>query len=152
MSRNIYPSPALIILVVCGIVISYASQQQASYDPLWLAACSLLFLAGCLLSFNIMRSLPEARVRIAMSRATWQHAKHGLGIGIACLAVAFGWLLWGLDAFRGGTWTNIAIVMVPTLALGIVGLALVYYWLGLWAFGEVQKDEPLADAQDELKE
>ena len=53
---RIYPSPALIILVACGIAISYASQQQQNYDPQWLAICSLLFVAGCLVSFNIMQT------------------------------------------------------------------------------------------------
>jgi hypothetical protein len=32
--------------------------------------------------------------------------------------------------------------MVPTIFFALTGLILVYYWLGLWAFGEVQKDEP----------
>ena len=33
MSRTIYPSPALIVLVACGIAISCASQQPQQYDP-----------------------------------------------------------------------------------------------------------------------
>jgi hypothetical protein len=35
--------------------------------------------------------------------------------------------------------------MGPTLFFGLIGLILVYYWLGLWAFGEIQKDEPPND-------
>jgi hypothetical protein len=152
MLRNIYPSPALIVLVACGIAISYASQQQASYDPVWLAASTVLFLAGCLLSFNITRNLPSPQVRIIMDRATWQRAKLGLLIGVVSLALSFGWLLWGLHAFAGGGWDEVAIVMGPTIILGLLGLILIYYWLGLWAFGHVQQDEPPAEAQDEQKE
>jgi hypothetical protein len=55
---------------------------------------------------------------------------------------AFAWLLWGANALPSGDLKSIAVVMVPTLALGLAGLVLVYYWLGLWAFGEIVKDEP----------
>jgi hypothetical protein len=133
-----YPSPALIVLVACGIAISCASQQQANYDPMWLGICSLLFLAGCLVSFNIMRTLPAAPVHISMTREIWQRAQYGLIIGVLCLPVAVGWLLWAYQAVPGGSWASIAIVMGPTLALGVIGLMLIYYWLGLWAFGQVQ--------------
>ena len=139
---RIYPSPALIILVACGIAISYASQQQQNYDPQWLAICSLLFLAGCLVAFDITKRLPAQPVRISMTRATWERAKVGLGVGLASLAAAFGWLLWGASALPSGDWKSIAVVMVPTLMLGLAGLMLIYYWLGLWAFGEIVKDEP----------
>ena len=139
---RIYPSPALIILVVCGIVISYASQQQQNYDPKWLAISTLLFIAGCLVSFNIMKKLPVRQVRIGMTLAMWERAKAGLVVGVAALAAAFLWLLWGANALPGGDWKSIAIVMVPTLAFGVTGLFLVYYWLGLWAFGEIVKDQP----------
>src|SRR5580692_7614990 len=115
MQRTVYPSPALIILVACGIAISYASQQQSAYDPLWLAVCSLLFLAGCLVSFNIMRSLPRTPVRIVMTQEMWKRAKLGLGVGVAALVVSFAWLLAGLDAVRTGSWSSIAFVMVPTI-------------------------------------
>lgn len=145
MQKTFHPSPALIILVACGIAISYASQQQAAYDPFWLEACSLLFVAGCLVAFNIMRSLPQPRVRIAMTPAIWQRAKLGLGVGIAALLVAFAWLIEGLERLRTGSWGNIAFVMVPTIFFALTGLVLVYYWLGLWAFGEVVKDEPAPD-------
>jgi hypothetical protein len=152
MLKNIYPSPALIVLVVCGIAISYASQQQASYDPTWLAASTVLFLAGCLLSFNITRGLPAPQVRIVMDRATWQRAKLGLLIGIVSLTLSFGWLLWSLHALDRSGWTDVAIILGPTIILGLLGLILIYYWLGLWAFGQVQKDEPPSDAQDGQKE
>lgn len=145
MQKTLYPSPALIILVACGIAISYASQRQASYDPFWLEACSLLFVAGCLVAFNIMRSLPEPRVRIVMTAAVWQRAKLGLSVGIAALLIAFAWLFMGLDALRTGSWANIAFVMVPTIFFALIGLVLVYYWLGLWAFGEIVKDESAPD-------
>ena len=139
---RIYPSPALIILVACGIAISYASQQQQNYDPQWLAICSLLFIAGCLVSFNIMQKLPQQPVRITMTRATWERAKVGLAAGVFSVVAAFAWLLWGANALPSGDVKSIAIVMVPTLTLGLAGLVLVYYWLGLWAFGEIVKDEP----------
>jgi len=139
---RIYPSPALIILVVCGIVISYASQQQQNYDPQWLAISSLLFIAGCLVSFNIMKSMPVRQVRIGMTRTMWERAKLGLVVGIFAVTASFLWLLWGANALPSGDWTSIALVMVPTLAFGLIGLFLVYYWLGLWAFGEIVKDEP----------
>ena len=142
MQKVIYPSPALIVLVACGIAISYASQQQAAYDPFWLAVCSFLFLAGCLVSFNIVRGLPRTPVRIIMSAEIWRRAKLGLGVGVASLVVSFAWLLSGLDSVRTGSWPSIAFVMVPTIFFALSGLVLVYYWLGLWAFGEVQKDEP----------
>jgi hypothetical protein len=143
-----YPSPALIILVACGIAISYASQQQTDYDPRWLAVCSLLFIAGCLVSYNIMRTLPHTPVRIVMSPAIWHRAKLGLGVGVASLIVAFAWLLAGLGSVRTGNWTNIAFVIVPTIFFALTGLILVYYWLGLWAFGEVVKDEPPQDQRE----
>jgi hypothetical protein len=139
---RIYPLPALIILVACGIAISYASQQQQYYDPQWLAICSLLFIAGCLVSFNIMQKLPTQPVRITMTRAMWERAKIGLAAGIVSVVAAFAWLLWGANALPSGDVKSIAIVMIPTLALGLAGLVLVYYWLGLWAFGEIVKDEP----------
>jgi hypothetical protein len=139
---RIYPSPALIILVACGIAISYASQQQQNYDPQWLAVCSLLFIAGCLVSFNIVQKLPMQPVRITMTRAMWERAKIGLAAGVAAVIGAFAWLLWGANALPSGDVGSIVIVMVPTLALGLAGLVLVYYWLGLWAFGEIVKDEP----------
>jgi hypothetical protein len=141
---RIYPSPALIILVACGIVISYASQQQQNYDPQWLAVCSLLFIAGCLVAFNIMQKMPTQPVRITMTRAMWERAKFGLAAGVVSVAAAFAWLLCGASALPTGDATSIAIVMVPTLALGLAGLILVYYWLGLWAFGEIVKDDPTA--------
>lgn len=142
MTRTQYPSPALIVLVGCGIVISCASQQQQQYDPMWLGICSALFVAGCLVSFNIIRSLPQpASVRIAITRDAWQRAQYGLIIGVLCLPVALGWLLWGFDNIPSGTWASIAIIMGPTLALGTVGLMLIYYWLGLWAFGDIVKEE-----------
>jgi hypothetical protein len=146
MQRTVYPSPALIILVACGIAISYASQQQSAYDPFWLAVCSVLFIAGCLVSFNIIRGLPHAPVRIIMTAEIWKRAKLGLGVGVVALVVSFAWLLAGLDAVRTGGWSSIAFVMVPTIFFGLTGLILVYYWLGLWAFGEVQKDQPHTDA------
>jgi uncharacterized membrane protein SirB2 len=139
---RIYPSPALIILVVCGIAISYASQQQQNYDPQWLAVCSLLFIAGCLVSFNIMQKLPAQPVRISMTRVMWERAKIGLTAGVVALFAAFAWLLWGANALPSGDIASIAIVIVPTLLLGLAGLALIYYWLGLWAFGEIVNDEP----------
>jgi hypothetical protein len=139
---RIYPSPALIILVACGIAISYASQQQHNYDPQWLAVCSLLFIAGCLVSFNIMQKLPMQPVRITMTRAMWERAKIGLAAGVAAVIGAFAWLLWGANRLPSGDVGSIVIVMGPTLALGLAGLVLVYYWLGLWAFGEIVKDEP----------
>ena len=139
---RIYPSPALIILVACGIAISYASQQQQNYDPQWLAVCSLLFVAGCLVSFNIVQKVPAQPVRITMTRATWERAKAGLAIGVVSVFAAFAWLLWGANALPSGDVASIAVVMLPTLALGLAGLVLVYYWLGLWAFGEIVKDEP----------
>ncbi|HEY3919538.1 MAG TPA: hypothetical protein VGL83_17250 [Stellaceae bacterium] len=141
MFRNIFPSPALMILVACGIAISYASQQAASYDPNLLAICTLLFIAGCVLAFSIVQSLPEMKLRIIMSRTTWQRAKWGLILGVLCIPLAFGWLLWGFYAFGNGSWLDIAIVMGPTLILGLLGLVLIYYWLGLWAFGEVEAPE-----------
>ena len=139
---RIYPSPALIVLVACGIAISYASQQQQNYNPQWLAVCSLLFLAGCLVSFNISQKLPKQPVRISMTRATWERAKIGLCAGVVSVAGAFVWLLWGANALPSGDTKSIAVVMIPTLIFGLAGLALVYYWLGLWAFGEIVKDEP----------
>jgi hypothetical protein len=139
---RIYPSPALIILVACGIAISYASQQQQNYDPQWLAICSLLFIAGCFVSFNIMQKLPAQPIRITMTRATWERAKVGLAVGAVSIVAAFSWLVWGANALPTGDLKSIAIVMIPTLALGLAGLVLVYYWLGLWAFGEIIKDEP----------
>ena len=139
---RIYPAPALIILVASGIAISYASQQQQNYDPQWLAISILLFIAGCLVSFNIMQKLPMRAVRITMTRAMWERAKIGLGAGILCLAAACLWLHWGANAFPSGNWTSVAIVMIPTIAFGLAGLFLVYYWLGLWAFGEIVKDPP----------
>ena len=142
MFRNIFPSPALMILVACGIAISYASQQPMSYDPNWLAICTLLFIAGCVLSFSIIQGLPSSmRVRIAMSNTTWHRAKLLLAVGVLCIPLAFGWLLWGFEAFGDGSWTAIAVIMVPTAILGLIGLILIYYWLGLWAFGEITKDE-----------
>jgi len=148
---RIYPSPALIILVVCGIAISYASQQQQNYDPQWLAISSLLFIAGCLVSFNIMKKMPVPPVRISMTRAMWERAKIGLAVGSVSVVAAFLWLIWGANALPTGDWKSVAIVMVPTLALGLVGLFLVYYWLGLWAFGEIVKDQP-TEANEEKKE
>jgi hypothetical protein len=147
---RIYPSPALIILVACGIAISYASQQQQNYDPQWLAVCSLLFLAGCLVSFNIMQKLPTQPVRISMTRAMWERAKIGLAAGVVAVFAAFAWLLWGANALPSGDVESIAIVMIPTLVFGLAGLALIYYWLGLWAFGEIVKDErtPSKDSSD----
>lgn len=145
---TVYPSPALIILVACGIAISYASQQQAAYDPFWLAVCSMLFLAGCLVAFNIMRSLPRTPVRIVMSPEIWRRAKLGLGVGVAALVVAFAWLLSGLGSIPTDSWANIAFVIVPTIFFGLTGLILVYYWLGLWAFGEIVKDEPPQEPQE----
>jgi len=139
---RIYPSPALIVLVACGIAISYASQQQQNYDPQWLAICSLLFIAGCLVSFNIVQRVPAQPMRITMTRATWERAKVGLAIGIVSIIAAFTWLLWGANALPAGDLKSVAIVMIPTIALGVAGLVLVYYWLGLWAFGEIVKDEP----------
>lgn len=139
---RIYPAPAVIILVICGIVISYASQQQQNYDPHWLAISSLLFMAGCIVSFNIVRKMPAPRIRIAMTRAMWERAKIGFAAGAASLAGAFLWLIWGANAFPAGDWKSMAMVMIPTLALGFAGLFLVYYWLGLWAFGEIVKDQP----------
>jgi hypothetical protein len=141
MSR-VYPSPALIILVACGILISYASQQQQNFDPRWLAICSVLFIAGCIVSFNLMQKLPARPMRIAMTRAMWERAKIALVAGGLSLAAAFAWLLWGANAMSGGDWKSVAIVMIPTLGLGLTGLMLVYYWLGLWAFGEIVRDEP----------
>ena len=141
---RIYPSPALMILVACGIAISYASQQQQYYDPQWLAVCSLLFLAGCLVSFNIMQQLPAQPVRITITRAAWERAKIGLAVGLVSMSVAFTWLLWGANALPAGDLRSIAIVMIPTLVLGLAGILLVYYWLGLWAFGEIVKDEATA--------
>ena len=145
---RIYPSPALIILVACGIAISYASQQQQNYDPQWLAICTLLFIAGCLVSFDIVKKMPAQPVRISMTRATWERAKIGLAVGISSVIAAFIWLLWGASALPSGDLKSIAIVMIPTLALGLAGLMLVYYWLGLWAFGEIVKDEPPAKEPD----
>jgi hypothetical protein len=139
---RIYPSPALIILVISGIAISFASQQQQNYDPQWLAICSLLFIAGCLVAFNIMQKLPTQPVRITMTRVMWEHAKIGLAAGVVSVVAAFAWLLWGANSLPAGDWASIAIVMIPTLTLGLAGLVLVYYWLGLWAFGEIVKDEP----------
>ncbi|HWE72453.1 MAG TPA: hypothetical protein VG328_04780 [Stellaceae bacterium] len=139
---RIYPSPALIVLVACGIAISYASQQQQNYDPQWLAVCSLLFIAGCLVSFKITHKLPAQPVRISMTRATWERAKIGLGAGVVSIVAAFVWLLWGANASPSGDAKSIAVVLIPSLVLGLAGLALVYYWLGLWAFGEIVKDEP----------
>lgn len=141
MFGSIYPSPALIVLVICGIAISYASQQQAAYDPGWLAACTVLFLAGALLCFNITRSLPATPVRIVMDRATWQRAKLGLAIGLVSLGLSFTWLIWSLHAFAAGSWADVAIIMGPSIVLGLIGLLLVYYWLGLWAFGHVLNDK-----------
>ena len=145
---RIYPAPALIILVACGIAISYASQQQQNYDPRWLAISILLFVAGCLVSFNIMKKMPVRPVRIAMTHLMWERAKVGLGIGIVCLTAACLWLLWSAKALPEGDWQSVAIVMVPTLAFGLAGLFLVYYWLGLWAFGEIVKDAPPAEANE----
>jgi hypothetical protein len=139
---RLYPTPPLIVLAVCGVAIAYASQQPASYDPAWFAVCTVLFVAGCFLAFNIMKSMPVPRMRISVSRVTWHRAKFGLAIGIVALAASLGWLLWGKSALPGGNWMSITFVMLPTLGLGGIGLALIYYWLGLWAFGEMQKDEP----------
>lgn len=147
MSR-LYPSPALIILVACGIAISFASQQQQYYDPRWLGICSLLFIAGCLVSFNLMHKLPTRPIRINMTRAVWERAKVALVAGALSLAAAFAWLLWGANAMPTGDWKSVAIVMIPTLALGLTGLLLVYYWLGLWAFGQIVSDEPAAKEPD----
>ena len=134
MQKVIYPSPALIVLVACGIAISYASQQQAAYTiPFRLAVCSFLFLAGCLVSFNIVRGLPRTPVRIIMTAEIWRRAKLGLGVGAASLVVSFAWLLSGLDSVRTGSWSSIAFVMVPTIFFALSGLVLVYYWL--WPLG-----------------
>ena len=139
---RIYPSPALIILVACGIAISYASQQQQNYDPQWLEICTALFLAGSAVSFTIVQKMPRRQIRISMTRARWERAKLGLAVGAAAIVAAFAWLLWGAKTLPSGSVVSIAIVMIPTLALGLAGLALVYYWLGLWAFGEIVKDQP----------
>jgi hypothetical protein len=77
-----------------------------------------------------------------MTRAMWERAKIGLAIGVVSVIGAFAWLLWSASALPTGGLKNVAIVMIPTLALGLAGLVLVYYWLGLWAFGEIVKDEP----------
>jgi uncharacterized membrane protein YfcA len=139
---RIYPSPALVVLVACGIAISYASQRQQNYDPQWLAICTLLFIAGCVVSFNIVQKMPRPTLRIAMTRTMWERAKIGFAVGTAALIAAFAWLLWGANALPTGDWKSVAIVMIPSLALGLAGIFLVYYWLGLWAFGEIVKDEP----------
>ncbi|HEY1503509.1 MAG TPA: hypothetical protein VGF92_04365 [Stellaceae bacterium] len=139
---RIYPSPALIILIACGIAISYASQQQQNFDQQWLAICSLLFLAGCIVSLSVTQKTPARALRITMTRAMWERAKIGLAAGLASIVAATAWLIWGANAFPTGDWTSVAIVILPTLALGLAGLALVYYWLGLWAFGEMVKDRP----------
>lgn len=144
-----YPAPALIILVICGIAISYASQQQQNYDPHWLAISSVLFIAGCIVAHNIVAKMPKPAMRIAMTRTMWQRAKIGLAVGSVALAAAFAWLLWSANAMPTGDIKSMAIVMIPTLALGLVGLFLVYYWLGLWAFGEIVKDEPKAPSEPE---
>ena len=137
-----YPAPAVIILVVCGIVISYASQQQQNFDPRWLAISSLLFMAGCVVSFDIVRKMPAPRIRIAMTQAMWERAKTGFVVGIVAVSAAFLWLLWGANTLSNGDWASIAIVMIPALAFGLAGLFLVYYWLGLWAFGVIVRDQP----------
>ena len=137
-----YPAPAVIILVVCGIVISYASQQQQNFDPRWLAISSLLFMAGCVVSFDIVRKMPAPRIRIAMTQAMWERAKTGFVVGIVAVTAAFFWLLWGANTLSNGDWASIAIVMIPALAFGLAGLFLVYYWLGLWAFGVIVRDQP----------
>ena len=139
---RIYPAPAVIILVVCGIVISYASQQQQNYDPRWLAISSLLFMAGCLVSYNIVRQMPAPRIRIATTLAMWERATTGFVVGIVAVTAAFFWLLWGANTLSNGDWASIAIVMIPALAFGLAGLFLVYYWLGLWAFGVIVRDQP----------
>lgn len=151
MFRNIFPSPALMILVACGIAISYASQQPLNYDPNLLAICTLLFVAGCVLAFSIIQGLPSSmQVRIAMSRDTWHRAKLCLALGVLCIPLAFGWLLWGFQAFGDGSWTAIAVIMVPTAILGLLGLVLIYYWLGLWAFGEIEvHQEPPPEEKNE---
>jgi hypothetical protein len=146
---RIYPSPALIILVACGIAISYASQQQQNYDPQWLGLSSLLFIAGCLVSFNIMKKMPMRRVHISMTQAMWERAKIGLVVGIVSVTASFLWLLWGAHAMPNGDWKSVALVMTPTLAFGIGGLFLVYYWLGLWAFGEIVKDKPADEPKND---
>lgn len=153
MFRNAFPSPALMILVACGIAISYASQQPMNYDPNWLAICTLLFVAGCVLSFSIIQGLPSSmQVRIAMSNSTWHRAKLLLAVGVLCIPLAFGWLLWGFEAFGDGSWTAIAVIMVPTAILGLIGLILIYYWLGLWAFGEIESQEPPPDREEKNEE
>jgi hypothetical protein len=103
-------------------------------------------------SFNITRGLPTPQVHIVMDRATWQRAKLGLLIGLVSLALSFGWLLWTLHALAGNGWTDVAVILGPTIILGLLGLILIYYWLGLWAFGHVRKDEPPPDAPDGQKE
>jgi hypothetical protein len=139
MTRTNYPAPALIVLVACGIVMSCASQQGADYDVMWFGICTALFVAGCLVAFNIVRSLPATPVKITMTHEMWRRSQYGMIIGVLCLPVALGWLLWAFQAIPGGTWTSIAIVMGPTLALGVAGLMLIYYWLGLWAFGHIEE-------------
>lgn len=141
MIRKIHNSPALIALLVCGLAISYASQEPSRYDPAWLGLCVFLFFGGCALSFDIIRARPQPRLKIAMSRAAWRRAKRGLMLGVACLVLALGWVLWGLGVFDAGAWPGIALVFAPALLFGFPGAMLVYYWLGLWAFGEIH-DEP----------
>lgn len=146
---RIYPTPALIILVICGIAISYASQQQQNYDPQWLAISTVLFIAGCLVAHNIVAKMPKPAMRIAMTRTMWERAKIGLAAGVIALGAAFAWLLWGASAMPTGDLESVALVMIPTLVLGLTGLFLVYYWLGLWAFGEIVKDEPKEPSEPE---
>jgi hypothetical protein len=102
----------------------------------------MLFIAGCLVSLNIVQNMPKPAMRITMTRTMWERAKIGLPIGVVSVIAAFAWLLRGTNTLLAGDVASIAIVMIPTLMLGFVGLALVYYWLGLWAFGEIVKDEP----------
>src|SRR5215469_6505280 len=101
---RIYPAPALIILVVCGIAISYASQQQQNYDPHWLAISSLLFMAGCIVAHSIIKKMPVRLVRISMTQAMWERAKAGFVVGIVSVSGAFFWLLWGANALPNGDW------------------------------------------------
>lgn len=149
MTKSIFPSPALIILIVCGIAISYASQRQDQFDPNWIAVCALLFAAGCVVSFNITRQPPVAPVRIVMTRATWQRAKQGLVLGALCFPCAFAWLVWALKAFPARDMASMTVIVGPALALGGIGVFLIYYWLGLWAFGTMQ-DEPMQDEPSKL--
>lgn len=149
MTKSIFPSPALIILVVCGIAISYASQRQEQFDPNWIAVCALLFAAGCVVSFDITRKQPVAPVRIAMTRLTWQRAKMGLVAGALCLPCAFAWMVWALKAFPGRDIASMTAIVGPALVLGGIGVFLIYYWLGLWAFGVMQEPPAAPPAKTE---